>query len=318
MPRSFLSPLASLLHPKATRLSFKVCRGAQGPLCHPPPWLPGGFLPEVTRKNGQAGGRRHVPEQGLHGPGVGTVVWTSQHCPASQLSICTVPTAAQCVIQDPKTCLRLGQPWTQGLYVGKSALQEPAWLPRSILLSSGTGHTVSATSPAKQGLTRLAGTFWVPVCPCQAVAKHFPAGCGHTDRRQGLCPSPAFLSTPRVFSCCPHRFAGQVLLGMGPGSLLQRKVHLGPGNWKRVFFINNKLTVIVISTPRPGKVPSHAGLCNRRAPSCAQRKERLAPGPGEQTWSGSARGRSQNAFPWLSPPCKAAAAEPDFVPALAQ
>lgn len=41
-----------------------------------------------------------------------------------------------------------------------------------------------------------------------------------------------------------------------------------------MFFINNKLTVIAISTtatPRPGKVPSHAGPCNRRAPSCARR-----------------------------------------------
>lgn len=146
-------------------------------------------------KEGQADRRRYIPEQGLHGPGVGKVAWGPRHCPASQLSLFTVPAAAQCVIQDTKTCSRLSQPQTQGLYMGKSAFQEPAWLLRSIPLSSGTGHAVSPTSPAKEGPTQLTGTFWVPVCPCQAGAKHFPRDRGRTDRRQGLCPSPAFLST---------------------------------------------------------------------------------------------------------------------------
>lgn len=79
--------------------------------------------------------------------------------------------------------------------------------------SHGAGHTASAMSPAKQGPTWLSGAFWVPTCPCQARAKDFPADCGRTNRRQGLHPSPAFLSAAKgVFllpsSLCRAGFAG--------------------------------------------------------------------------------------------------------------
>lgn len=63
------------------------------------------------------------------------------HGPASQLSLRTIPAAAQHVIQDMGTCPRLGQPQTQGLYTGKSALQAPAWLLQSMpLLQKGVPH----------------------------------------------------------------------------------------------------------------------------------------------------------------------------------
>lgn len=92
-------------------------------------------------------------------------------------------------------------------------------------------------------------------------------------------PSPApacqkkhFSALPRLFSCCPHHFAGQVLPGKGPDSLLQRSVHLGQAIGRGCFFINNKLGVIAISTaatPRPGEAPSRTGA-RRSSPTARE------------------------------------------------
>lgn len=79
------------------------------------------------------------------------------------------------------------------------------------------------------------------------LAQGSPADCRHTYHRDCIPAVPPSV-LPKVFSCCPHHFARQVLLGTGLASLLQWRVCLGPGNWKRVFFINDKLTVIVFST----------------------------------------------------------------------
>lgn len=164
------------LHPKATGLSFKVCRGAQGHLHHPPPWLLGVFLP-----GGDQGGKGRPGWQEEIRPRAGSA-WP--RCRHGGMGTAALPC---------QTTFPLHRPCS-------SPVRDP-------------GHTVNAMSPAKQGPTRLTGTFGVPVCPCQARAKHFPADRGCTEHRQGLCPSPASLSTAEgifllLSSLCRAGFAG--------------------------------------------------------------------------------------------------------------
>lgn len=172
--------------------------------------------------------------------------------------------------QDTRTCPRLCQPRTQGFYMGKSAFQAPAWLLWTIPLSSlAQPYLLQSRVPPGRLLC-----FGSPHAPARPGQRAFQLTTGTQTTGRDCTPVLPSSVLPRVFSCCPHRFAEQVLLGTGLGSLLQWRVCLGPGNWKRVFFINNKLTVIAFSTtaaPPPGEVPSHASPCDRHAPSCARR-----------------------------------------------
>lgn len=131
MPRSFPSPLASPLcwlgcTPKPQGCTLRFAGGARV-LC-------------ITHHNGsQEPFCQEVAEGGR--PGWWGEIWPRArsaclrvgtaalwHCPASQLSLCTIPAAGQHVSQDTRTCPRLCQPQTQGFYMGKSAFQAPAWL----------------------------------------------------------------------------------------------------------------------------------------------------------------------------------------------
>lgn len=167
------------------------------------------------------------------------------HCSASQLSLRTILAAAQRVIQDMGTCPRLGQPQTQRSYMGKSALQAPAWLLQSMPSCKRESHMVD----------------WCVLCPCVLLpgqGKVLSSQPWAQSPRQGLCPSPAFLSAAEgVFllpsSLCRAGFAGDRMVFSNRECIWQLEEGV---------FINNKLTVIAISTtatPRSGKVPNHAG-----------------------------------------------------------
>lgn len=138
------------------------------------------------------------------------------------------------------------------------------------------GCSAGATSPEKQAPTCFTRAFRDP---------HAPARPGQSTLQltwQESCPNPAFpstrlpkkafLSAPEAVFLLPSSLCRAGFARERTGLPSPTVSASWPGNWERVFFINNKLGVIAVSTaatPRPGEAPGRTGA-RRSSPTARE------------------------------------------------